>query len=131
MTGLDTNVIVRYVTQDDPAQSRAATQLIESLSAEEPGFIGLVVMAELAWVLQKSYDSSRLDIGRVLESLLQTKELIIERAELVGQALRSFSAGRADFSDCLIERCADAAGCRHTFTFDRVAATAAGMRLVK
>jgi predicted nucleic-acid-binding protein len=131
MTGLDTNVIVRYITQDDPAQSRAATRLIESLSAEKPGFIGLVVTAELVWVLQSSYHSSRQEIAKVLESLLQTKELVLERAELVGQALRSFSAESSDFSDCLIERCADAAGCESTVTFDRLAAGAAGMRLIK
>ena len=131
MTGIDTSVIVRYITQDDPRQSPAATRLIESLSVDEPGFIAMVVIAELAWVLQRSYHSSRKEIARVLESLLQTKELIIERAELVVQALRLFSAGRADFSDCLVERCADAAGCQYTVTFDHVAAATAGMRLIK
>ncbi len=130
MIGLDTNVLVRYITQDDPVQSPAATKLIESLSVQEPGFIALVVTAELVWVLQKSYHSSRPDLARVLESLLRTKELIIERAELVGQALRLFSAGRTGFSDCLVERSANAAGCKYTVTFDRVAAGAAGMRLL-
>jgi predicted nucleic-acid-binding protein len=131
MTGLDTNIIVRYVTQDDPVQTRVATRLIESLSVEEPGFVALVVVAELAWVLQTSYSSTRVEIARVLESLLRAKALAVERTDLVWQALRQFSAGRADFSDCLIARCANAAGCEGTFTFDRVAATDAGMRLLK
>ncbi|PYX43461.1 MAG: VapC toxin family PIN domain ribonuclease, partial [Acidobacteria bacterium] len=65
MKGLDTNVIVRYVTQDDPVQARAATNFIESLTEEEPGFIALIVIAELAWVLQKSYHSTRHDLARV------------------------------------------------------------------
>lgn len=131
MTGLDTNVIVRYVTQDDPAQSRAATKLIESLSAEEPGFVAIVVLAELAWVLQKSYHSTRQDIARVLESLMRTKAFVVERAELVWPALREYASGRADFSDCLVERCGNAAGCKYTVTFDQVAAMASGMRLLK
>ncbi|HEY3973713.1 MAG TPA: type II toxin-antitoxin system VapC family toxin [Candidatus Sulfotelmatobacter sp.] len=131
MTGLDTNIIVRYVTQDDPAQTRTATKLIESLSAEEPGFIALVVVAELAWVLQTSYSSTRDEIVSVLESLLRAKTLVVERTDLVRQALRQFSAGRADFADYLVERCANAAGCERTFTFDKVAATDAGMRLLR
>jgi predicted nucleic-acid-binding protein len=131
LTGLDTNIIVRYVTQDDPAQTRSATRLIESLSAEEPGFVALVVIVELAWVLQKSYSSTRDEIASVLESLLRAKALVVERTDLVRQALRQFSAGRADFADCLIERSATAAGCEWTFTFDQVAASDAGMRLLK
>jgi predicted nucleic-acid-binding protein len=131
MIGLDTNIIVRYLTQDDPAQTRAATKLIESLSAEEPGFVALIVVAELAWVLQKSYGSTRDEIGKVLESLLRAKSLFVERTDLVWQAVRQFSAGRADFSDCLVERCANAAGCEWTVTFDQIAAAEAGMRLLK
>ena len=129
MTGLDTNVIVRYVTQDDAAQSPAATKFIESLSVDQPGFIPMVVVAELAWVLQKSYRSTRQDIARVVESLLRTKVFVVERTELVRPALREFASGRADFADFLIERCANAAGCESTVTFDRDALSA-GMKLL-
>ena len=90
----------------------------------------MIVVAELVWVLHKSYRASRPDIARVVESLLQTSELVVERADLVAQALRQFSAGRAGFSDCLVERCADAAGCKYTVTFDQSAAAAAGMHLI-
>ncbi len=130
MIGLDTNVIVRYVAQDDPAQSPAATRLIDSLSSEEPGFLSLVVVAELVWVLQRSYHCERRKISEVLDSLLQIEELVIEQAELVSQALRLYSIGRTDFSDYLIERCSNAAHCKYTFTFDHMAATVAGMRLL-
>ena len=52
MIGLDTNVIVRYVVQDDPRQSAAATRLMEkTLSAENPGFVAVVTLCEVAWVL--------------------------------------------------------------------------------
>jgi predicted nucleic-acid-binding protein len=129
MIGLDTNVIIRYITQDDPAQSAAATKLFESLSSEAPGFIPLVASVELVWVLQSCYHSKRDAVAEVLETLLRSKELVVEQAELVWQALRRFSATRADFADCLIERRAHLAGCQYTATFDKNAA-AAGMRLL-
>jgi len=129
MIGLDTNIIVRYLTHDDPAQTPRAVKLIDSLSPESPGFLSLVVVAELAWVLEVSYRFRKKEIEEALRILLQSKELVIERAEIVFQALRKFSHSRADFSDCLIERTGHAAECQHTFTFDRSAVTA-GMKLL-
>ena len=129
MIGLDTIVVVRYLTHDDPAQTAAAARVIDSLSLESPGFIALIVIVELVWVLEGSYRFKKNEIEQVLETLLRSKELVIERAEIVWQALRRFSASRADFADCLIERSAHAAECQYTVTFDRNAA-AAGMRLL-
>jgi len=130
MTGLDTNVLVRYVVQDDPGQSAAATKLIESLSSAAPGFIAMIVVVELVWVLQSCYDAKRREVARVLETLLRSRELTVERAELVWQALRRFAAGKADFADCLVERCGHFAQCRYTVTFDENAAADACMRLL-
>jgi len=131
MIGLDTNVVVCYLTHDDPAQTAAAVRLIDSLSQDEPGFLSLIVVTELVWVLETSYRFSRKEIAEVLETLLRSEELSVERAEVVWQALRKFNAGRTDFSDCLIERCGHAAECHYTATFDRKAAAGAGMRLLK
>jgi predicted nucleic-acid-binding protein len=130
MTGLDTNVVVRYLTHDDPSQTAAAVREIDSLSSDSPGFLSLIVIAELVWVLEGPYRFKKNEIERVMETLLRSKELVIERAEIVSQALRKFSAGRADFADCLIERCGHAAECKHTVTFDQNAATGTGMRLI-
>lgn len=129
MIGLDTNVVVRYLTHDDPVQTAVAVRVIHSLSSDAPGFVSLIVVAELVWVLEVSYRFKKNEIERVLETLLRSKELVVERAEIVWQALRTFSASRADFSDCLIERCGHAAECQYTATFDKHAA-AAGMRLL-
>ena len=129
MIGLDTNVLVRYVTQDHSAQSAAAVKIMESLSHESPGFVSLVVIAELVWVLHFSYRFNRYEIEHVVERLLRSKELVIERAEIVSQALRKFRVSRANFADCLIERCGHAAECQYVLTFDKDAA-AAGMRLL-
>lgn len=130
MIGLDTNIVVRYLTHDDPAQAAAAVRVMDSLTSHSPGFLSLIVIVELVWVLQAAYRFKKSEIEQVLETLLRSKELVIERAEIVSQALRKFSAGRADFADCLIERCGHAADCLYTVTFDRNAA-GAGMRLLK
>lgn len=130
MTGLDTNVIIRYLTHDDPIQTPAAVKLIDSFSREHPGFLSLVVVVETIWVLEDVYDFNNNRIEEVLEMLLRSEEIIIEREDLVLQALRRLRADKGDFSDCLIERCAHAAGCTNTATFDRRASARAGMRLI-
>jgi predicted nucleic-acid-binding protein len=107
----------------------AAVRVMDSLSADAPGFLSLIVLVELVWVLEVSYRFRKNEIEQVLENLLRSKELVIERAEVVFQALRKFSASRADFADCLIERCGHAAECQYTVTFDRNAAGATGMKL--
>jgi predicted nucleic-acid-binding protein len=130
MIGLDTNIVVRYLTHDDAAQTAVAIRVMDSLSSNSPGFLSLIVIAELVWVLEISYRFKKNEIERVLETLLRSKELVIERAEIVAQALRKFSAGHADFADCLIERSGHAEDCQHTVTFDQKAASAAGMKLI-
>jgi predicted nucleic-acid-binding protein len=131
MIGLDTNVVVRYLTHDDPAQTANVMTLMDSLSPEARGFLSLVVVVELVWVLQGSYRFSRNEIVNTLDTMLRSKELIVERADVVWQALRKFRVSRTDFGDCLIERCAHEAGCQHTVTFDQRAANAAGMKLLR
>jgi predicted nucleic-acid-binding protein len=129
MIGLDTSILVRYVTQDHAAQSAAAVKVVDSLSPDSPGFLSLVVIAELFWVLQFSYSLKKNQIEHVIERLLRSEELVVERADLVSQALRKFRVSRANFADCLIERCGNAAECQYILTFDKDAA-AAGMRLL-
>ena len=130
MIGLDTNVLVRYIMHDDAKQSALATRLVESLSVESPGFIALVSVVELAWVLSSAYGLDRAQLIEAFETLLRTKEIIVDRAETVWKALRIFRSANADFADCLIERSASAAGCERTMTFDRAAAKGCGMTLV-
>lgn len=130
MTGLDTNVLVRYVVQDDPAQSAVATRLIENFTAADPGFVSMFVVVEMIWVLQSSYKAGRPEIARVLETLLRSRELVVERAELVWQALRIFTRSEGDFADCLIQRCGQAAGCDETVTFDQRASRTASMKFL-
>ena len=130
MIGLDTNVLARYIMQDDARQSPLANRLVESLSAESPGFVPLVALVELNWVLSSAYGLDGEQIVQALEGLLRTKEIVVEKAETVWKALRVFQSSHADLADCLIERSAAAAGCGRTLTFDRGAVKACGMTLV-
>lgn len=130
MIGLDTNVLVRYAAQDDPKQSAKATRLIESLTADAPGYVSIVSVVELVWVLTGCYALTKDEICEVLATLLRTKEIIVAHADTVWKALRLFKEGNADFADCLIERFGDEAGCGYTTTFDRDAAKSCGMKLI-
>jgi predicted nucleic-acid-binding protein len=128
--GLDTNIVVRYLTQDDPEQATAAVQVLDSLRPDSPGFLSLIVIVEVVWVLEGGYRFKKREIEQVLETLLRSRELVVERAEIVWQALRQFRISRSDFADCLIERSGHAADCEYTVTFDKDAA-AAGMQLLR
>ncbi len=130
MIGLDTNVLVRYIMQDDPKQAPKATKLIESLQADKPGYITLVSVVELYWVLTSSYKLTGPQFAQALEAILRTKQLLVERADQVMRALRVFGHGKADFPDCLIERSASGAGCDQVMTFDVAASKHAGMTLI-
>lgn len=130
MIGIDTNVLVRYIAQDHAAQSSRATRLIETeCSPTIPGFVGLVVLVELVWVAESCYGSTRAEVAGILRRILSIRQLVVEDAEIAWQALRRFEAGKADFSDCLIERAAVAAGCTVVMTFDKAAAKD-GMQLL-
>jgi predicted nucleic-acid-binding protein len=130
MTGLDSNVLVRYIIQDDAKQSQKATKLIESLTVDAPGFVSVISVVELGWVLTSCYGLTRGQLEQVFEALLRTKEIVIDRADHVLKALRVFKATTADLTDCLIERSAADAGCDRTMTFDVGAAKLAGMTLI-
>lgn len=129
MIGLDTNIIARYIMQDDPVQSAAANRLFESFSKENLGFVPVICVIELVWVLRTARKAKPPEIVRVLETLLRVEDLIVERADLIWQALRTFARTNADFADCLIQRFSHAAGCDETLTFDRKAVST-GMKLL-
>lgn len=131
MIGLDTNVLVRYLAQDDPKQTAAATRLSGSLSAESPAFVSQVVLVETVWVLQSRYAADASQIGRVVETLLRTDVIEVERADVVWRALRRFRQDQGDFPDALVSELAHVAGCKQIFSFDRGAVKRSGMTLLE
>ncbi|GAB4208429.1 MAG: hypothetical protein Fur0019_14120 [Tibeticola sp.] len=116
--------------QDAPKQSPKSTRLIESLTSDRPGFVPLVAVVELFGVLSSSYGLNRDQLVEALDLLLRSKEIVVDRGDLVLQAQRPVAEAGADFADCLIERIAHAHGCHATMTSDTGAAKAAGMTLV-
>ena len=131
MIGLDTNVLVRYLTRDDEAQFRAARRLLEELETSgEKAYLSVVVLAELASVLTISYRFDRQTLASTLEQILGTVELAVEDRDLVGAALSEFVAGKAGFADALIGVRNHAAGCATTATFDRALRGNRGFRVL-
>ena len=117
MIGLDTNVLVRYLTYDDESQWQQASQLIES---EQMCFVANIVLCELVWVLRGNpYKFAKEEILNTLEMMLQSPTFEFENRSIVYQALQRAKQGRADFSDYLIGAIATHAGCQETVSFDR------------
>ena len=134
MIGLDTNVLVRYLAQDDAKQAVLATRLIEKrLTTSNQGFISLVVVAELCWVLSSLYAATMDELVATLEDLLNTPRFFIEKREVLQAAiarLKSANSRKTGLADALITEIAAHAGCTITMTFDKTAARAAGMSLL-
>jgi predicted nucleic-acid-binding protein len=132
MIALDTNVVVRYLAQDDPKQSAVATRFIEgTLTQENPGFVACVTLCEIAWVLAESYGAGRERVRQVIEGLLTAKQLFVESADLVWKALKALDETAADFSDALIGEIARFHGSEKVVTFDKAAAKLSAFELLR
>ncbi|WP_423596178.1 PIN domain-containing protein [Roseateles sp. MS654] len=130
MTGIDTNILVRYFVDDDVNQAAIARHFLESLSPEHPGYVSTVALLELWWVLRRSYEMEKAGLVRTIRKLLAASNLRIEHREEVADAVARFVLGSANLQDYLIERRCAGAGCASTMTFDLAAAKSAGMTLV-
>jgi predicted nucleic-acid-binding protein len=129
--GIDTNVLVRYLTDDEPEMVDRAERLLERECAPDRlGFVNAVVLCEVAWVLQRRYRFAREQIAVAIESLLHAPLLAVEHAEMAELAVKDYRSGRADFTDALIGLINRRAGCEATATFDRKAAQLDSFRLL-
>jgi predicted nucleic-acid-binding protein len=130
MTGLDTNVLVRYFAQDDPIQSRKAVEIIERrLTEDEPGFVSVVTMVETVWVLSRVYGLRDHEIVRVVEGMLQSDTLVVQNEQEVFTAVAALRSGRGSFADALVSALGRWAGCTSTLTFDKKAGRMDGFAL--
>jgi predicted nucleic-acid-binding protein len=132
MRGLDTNVLVRYITADDARQAAVAERLMEQSSiAGQALFIPVIVLCELVWVLSRSLGQAKAEIVAVLEYILETTLFQVESERLVRRSLEAFQAGRGDFADYLIGELCREAGCEDCITFDRGLKGAVGLTLLR
>lgn len=131
MTAIDTNVLLRYLVQDDLQQAEAARALLESATPERPAFICREVIIETVWVLERSYRLARVEISDLLEALIHTESLVFEALDDVARVAHDYRQGGADFADLMILAAAERAGATPLYTFDRVLARVAGTVLVE
>lgn len=130
MIGLDTNVVIRYLVQDEPAQSAAASALIETFTEGQPGYVSLVTLIEVYWVLGRAYAVPRAECLDLIHGLVDSRELVIGHDDVARAALSAAAADGVDFADAVIAELGRAAGCEHTSTFDRRATRHPAMHLL-
>lgn len=132
MIGIDTNVLVRLLVADEPKQTARAREFIfKRCTADDPGFVSNIVLAELTWILARGYGYGRRDIALAIERIMETVQLQVESSTDVAAALTDYRAGAAGFADCLIGRLNRTADCTHTVTFGRKASKLEGFELLK
>jgi predicted nucleic-acid-binding protein len=128
--GLDTNILVRYLTQDEPLQSAKAREIVERrLTEEKPGFVSIVAMVEIVWVLERAYGLRPHQIVGAVERMLQTDVLVVENEQEVFTAMIALKEGRGAFADAVISALGARVGCSSTLTFDRKALRLPGFAL--
>jgi predicted nucleic-acid-binding protein len=129
MAALDTNVLVRYIVQDDAAQFAAAKRLISRCVGDGSTlFVPVTVVLELEWVLRSGFGFGKDDVLLTLSSLFSAAELVFESEQALEVALQLFRKGSADFADCLHVALATQAGEQPLWTFDKAAARISGAR---
>lgn len=131
MRALDTNVLVRYLAQDDAHQSAIATRVLEAeLSVADRGFVSLVVLLETVWVMESRYGADAATVSDILDDLLQTPTVELQEAAAVRDAVLRYRQGGVDLHDCLIVALAATRKAR-VLTFDAKAARRLGMELLR
>ena len=132
MIGIDTNILVRYLVQDDPAQAKSATRLIEgTCTKDDPGFLNHLVLCETMWVLEGCYKQPKDILVKTIEQILRVAQLRVDEPQVVWQALEDYRNDQADFADYLLSRINHSKNCRTTMTFDRQASKSSSFTLLK
>ncbi len=120
MIALDTNVLVRFLVEDDPVQTeRAAAVMRAAIARDEALFVPELVLVETVWVLRRSYRVEREEVVRTLRRLFAARHLRFRSSDSLHRALAAFASGRGDFADYVIREQAAEAGCHHVVTFDQ------------
>jgi predicted nucleic-acid-binding protein len=129
--GLDTNMVLRYLLQDNEKQTRLANEVIDSrLSEQEPGFLSLACVMEIVWVLRSLLRQSAVQIAAHLEGLLAADSLLVQNEQQVFEAAFALKRGTGEFEDALIGALNAWAGCDRTFTFDRRVGRLTGFEVI-
>lgn len=128
MFALDTNVLLRYIMQDDKEQAKKASKVIEALTPDLPAFVSCIVLCELNWVLKSFYKMPKADRVMALQNILSVSVFDVEKLLECLRALKSYEDGKADFSDYLIQQSALQKGYATVLTFDKDAQKTDGFK---
>jgi predicted nucleic-acid-binding protein len=127
MIGVDTNVLLRHILQDDPRQSAVASGFLAERSPDDPAFVSTAVLLELVWALRSRYAFPKSDVARTLLSLTRSRDVLMQDPAAVRRAIRDADDENADIADAVIAHSAIDAGADGTVTFDRRAQRLPGM----
>lgn len=128
MIALDSNVLIRYIVQDNKTQARQAAIVIEALTPDSPAFISCIVLCEVHWVLKTTYKIPKQDRLHALQNVLSIAVFEIENLEVCLRALKLYKTGQADFSDYLILQIVQQQGYETVITFDKKAQKCLGFQ---
>ena len=127
MIGVDTNVLVRHLVKDDPSRAEDARRFLDGRSPDDPAYVSTAVIVETISVLGRIYRVQRADIVRILETLLRSRDILIESAASLRRSLADAEEANTDIADAIITHAAIDAGCDWTVTFDKRAQRLPGM----
>ena len=127
MIGVDTNVLVRHLVKDDPSRAEDARRFLDGRSPDDPAYVSTAVIVETISVLGRIYRVQRADIVRILETLLRSRDILIESAASLRRSLADAEEANTDIADAIITHAAIDAGCDWTVTFDKRAQRLLGM----
>jgi len=130
MIGVDTNILMRYLLQDDEAQSPQAKAVMDGFTDAEPGFISLVTLVEMVWLLRRTFKRPQEEIVLTVQALLASPSICIQEDNAVNTAIEITQRENCDLPDALVAVLGAQAGCSFTLTFDRKAVTIPGMEMV-
>jgi predicted nucleic-acid-binding protein len=128
--GVDTNVLLRFLTADDPVQSPAAKAFLEERTGEDPAYVSLVCLLETVWTLRAGYGQDKEAVNSIVATLAAQDNIVLQDADAVREALGVARATSADFPDALLVALGRKAACRHCVTFDRRAGRIPGMTVL-
>ena len=131
MIGIDSNVLIRFLTNDEPTQAERARELMASRTSDEPGHVSLVALVETWWVLKHHYRIARERLLDVVQGLLDTPSLVFQCSDEIRRAIQSSRSLGIDLPDVLLVHLDASLDCEATVTFDRRAARIPGIRLVQ
>ncbi len=124
MIGVDTNVMLRFLIDDDAAQNVAARRFMSQRTLDDPAFLSAVTLAEIIWVLHRRLKFSMAQIIEMIRALLTLDVLVVDHIEKLDMLINSSDIPPVGLADYLVVWSGTAAGCRSTMTFDKAAAKA-------